>query len=112
MRRRPLRRVAVATTAPVVALVSDAGPQTMPDLRGLSARDAMRTLMKLGLSARMSGHGVVLSQDPPPGTALRRRRNLPAAAGPPPFGVAGRRRRAMTWAELHGVLREARAGPR
>jgi hypothetical protein len=28
----------------------------------------MRTLMKLGLSARMSGQGVVLAQDPPPGT--------------------------------------------
>jgi cell division protein FtsI (penicillin-binding protein 3) len=57
----------VATTAPVVALVSDAGPQTMPDLRGLSAREAMRTLVKLGLSARISGQGVVLAQDPPPG---------------------------------------------
>jgi cell division protein FtsI (penicillin-binding protein 3) len=61
----PARPVA---TAPVVALVSDAGPQTMPDLRGLSARDAMRTLMKLGMSARMSGQGIVLAQDPPPGT--------------------------------------------
>jgi cell division protein FtsI/penicillin-binding protein 2 len=64
----PVAARPVATTAPVVALVSDAGQQTMPDLRGLSARDAMRTLMKLGLSARMSGQGVVLAQDPPPGT--------------------------------------------
>jgi beta-lactam-binding protein with PASTA domain len=51
-----------------VTLVSDSGPHTMPDLRGLSARDAMRTLMKLGLTARMSGQGIVLAQDPPPGT--------------------------------------------
>jgi beta-lactam-binding protein with PASTA domain len=56
------------TTEPVVALVSNAGPRTMPDLRGLSARDAMRTLTKLGLSARMSGQGIVLAQDPAPGT--------------------------------------------
>jgi cell division protein FtsI (penicillin-binding protein 3) len=64
----PVAARPVAATAPEVALVSDAGSQTIPDLRGLSARDAMRTLMKLGLSARMSGQGIVLAQDPPPGT--------------------------------------------
>ncbi len=57
----------IGTTAPVVTLVSNAGPQVMPDLRGLSARDAMRTLMKLGLSAHLTGQGVVLVQDPPAG---------------------------------------------
>jgi cell division protein FtsI (penicillin-binding protein 3) len=84
----------VATSAPLVALVSDGGPQTVPDLRGLSARDAMRTLMKLGLSARMSGQGIVLAQDPPPGTPfeggetcrlqLGRRPALPQAADAQP----------------------------
>ncbi len=83
----------------------------MPDLRGLSARDAMRTLMKLGLSARMSGQGVRPRARSAAGHSLRGRRNLPAAAGPPPFGVAGRRRTAMTWAALHGVLREKGSGP-
>ena len=29
----------------------------VPDLRGLSARDALRTLAKLGLSAASAGHG-------------------------------------------------------
>jgi cell division protein FtsI (penicillin-binding protein 3) len=58
----------VATSAPLVTLVSDRGPQTMPDLQGLSARDAMRALTKLGLTARMSGQGIVIAQDPPPGT--------------------------------------------
>ena len=58
----------IGTTAPpVVTLVSNAGPQVMPDLRGMSARDAMRTLVKLGLSAHLTGQGVVLLQDPPPG---------------------------------------------
>jgi cell division protein FtsI (penicillin-binding protein 3) len=54
---------------PVVTLVSsDSQLQTLPDLRGMSARDAMRTLMKLGLTARLSGQGFVLDQHPPPGS--------------------------------------------
>jgi beta-lactam-binding protein with PASTA domain len=44
----------------------------MPDLRGLGARDAMRTLMKLGLSPHISGQGVVLIQDPAPGAPFER----------------------------------------
>jgi cell division protein FtsI (penicillin-binding protein 3) len=59
---------AIVEQQPVVTLVSDDGSHTMPDLRGLSARDAVRTLNKLGVSARMSGQGVVLAQDPLPGT--------------------------------------------
>jgi cell division protein FtsI (penicillin-binding protein 3) len=56
---------------PVVTLVSSESRQpTLPDLRGMSARDAMRTLMKLGLTARLSGQGFVLTQDPPPGTPV------------------------------------------
>ena len=51
-----------------VQLVSSSASPTMPDLRGLSARDAMRTLTKLGVTATMSGQGVVLAQDPEPGT--------------------------------------------
>ena len=61
---------AIVEQQPVVTLVSEAGSRTMPDLRGLSARDAVRTLNKLGVSARMSGQGVVLAQDPLPGTAF------------------------------------------
>jgi cell division protein FtsI (penicillin-binding protein 3) len=59
---------AIVEQQPIVTLVSDDGSHTMPDLRGLSARDAVRTLNKLGVSARMSGQGVVLAQDPLPGT--------------------------------------------
>jgi len=57
----------VSNGTPVVAFVSNAGTRTMPDLRGLSARDAMRTLTKLGVTALMSGQGVVLAQNPGPG---------------------------------------------
>jgi cell division protein FtsI (penicillin-binding protein 3) len=55
---------------PVVSLVADAEPGTIPDLRGLSARQAVRTLVKLGLIARMSGDGVVVTQEPAAGTPL------------------------------------------
>jgi cell division protein FtsI (penicillin-binding protein 3) len=70
-RAEPVRAAApqpIVRQTPVVTLVSDSNRQTVPDLRGMSARDAMRTLMKLGLTARLSGQGFVLAQDPPPGT--------------------------------------------
>jgi len=55
--------------SPTVSLVSD-GPGTMPDLRGLSAREALRKMLRLGLTARVDGTGFVVSQDPPAGTPL------------------------------------------
>jgi stage V sporulation protein D (sporulation-specific penicillin-binding protein) len=55
-------------TAPVVKVVSDDAAGTVPDLRGMSARDAVRKLVALGLSPRVTGDGLVVSQDPPPGT--------------------------------------------
>jgi len=41
----------------------------LPDLTGLSARDAVRTLARLGLVARLAGSGFVVAQDPPAGAA-------------------------------------------
>jgi len=58
---------AAAETAPVVSLVADGPPGTVPDLRGLSARDAVRKLVKLGMNAHASGDGFVVSQEPQPG---------------------------------------------
>jgi membrane peptidoglycan carboxypeptidase len=55
---------------PVVSLVADAAQGTIPDLRGLSARQAVRTIVKLGLIARISGDGVVVTQEPAAGTPL------------------------------------------
>jgi cell division protein FtsI (penicillin-binding protein 3) len=55
---------------PVVSLIADSGPGTLPDLRGQSARDAVRTLVKLGVHARLSGDGVVVTQDPPAGVPI------------------------------------------
>jgi membrane peptidoglycan carboxypeptidase len=56
--------------APVVTLVADDSPGTVPDLRGMSAREATHTLARLGLTSRMSGDGFVISQDPPAGAPL------------------------------------------
>jgi len=80
---------------PIVALssakaVASAPAGVMPDLRGLSARDAIRALMQLGLMPRIDGDGVVVEQSPRAGDALARgdscvlklgRRPPPAAGG-------------------------------
>jgi DNA-binding GntR family transcriptional regulator len=42
----------------------------MPDLHGMSARQALRALVKLGLTARVDGDGFVTAQDPPAGAPL------------------------------------------
>ena len=44
----------------------------MPDLRGLSAREALRTLAQVGLAARVAGDGFVVDQRPAPGVPLER----------------------------------------
>lgn len=59
-----------AWTEPVVSVVADDFPGTVPDLRGMSAREVTRKLARIGLTARLSGDGFVVSQDPPPGTPL------------------------------------------
>ncbi|HEX7138203.1 MAG TPA: PASTA domain-containing protein, partial [Vicinamibacterales bacterium] len=68
-----------AEEAPFIAQTSTAAPQvprlivdegTVPDVRGMGAREALRALVKAGLSARMSGNGVVVSQVPAPGDRL------------------------------------------
>jgi cell division protein FtsI (penicillin-binding protein 3) len=42
----------------------------MPDLRGLGAREALRALTRIGLTARMTGDGFVIEQSPQPGTPV------------------------------------------
>ena len=49
----------------VPRLIVDQG--TVPDVRGMGAREALKALLKVGLNARMSGDGVVVSQVPAPG---------------------------------------------
>jgi len=54
----------------VISFVADGPPGTVPDLRGMSAREAVRKVVKLGMSARISGDGFVISQDPAPGLPI------------------------------------------
>jgi cell division protein FtsI (penicillin-binding protein 3) len=70
---RPTPRLAMtsAEMPPPAVSVDANGPGTVPDLRGLSAREAARLLAKLGMSARMSGDGMVVGQKPEPGSPLQ-----------------------------------------
>ena len=87
--------------APAVVALSPGTPDTgVPDLTGLGAREALRELARLGLTARMQGAGVVIDQNPAPGAplepggtctlVLNRRPGVPVArtlrdgVGPPP----------------------------
>jgi cell division protein FtsI (penicillin-binding protein 3) len=45
-------------------------PGVMPDLRGLSAREAVRELIRLGLTPRLDGDGFVFDHTPKPGERL------------------------------------------
>jgi cell division protein FtsI (penicillin-binding protein 3) len=56
---------------PPVSLVADGPSGTVPDLRGMSARDAVHRLVKFGLNVHVAGDGFVVSQDPAPGSALQ-----------------------------------------
>ena len=78
----------------LAATLDPARSGLMPDLRGLSAREALRSLARIGLIAKVSGDGFVLEQNPAPGDALvrgdactltlgRRPPSVPAAGGRP-----------------------------
>jgi len=62
--------VGTAATEASLKLIVDEPEGIVPDLRGLSARDAVRKLVRLGMTARLTGDGFVVSQDPQPGTPL------------------------------------------
>jgi cell division protein FtsI (penicillin-binding protein 3) len=63
------RPVSMPAEGAVAATESDAAG-LMPDLRGLSARDALRSLTRVGLTARLNGAGFVLEQSPAAGSVL------------------------------------------
>ena len=90
--------------------VADGPPGTVPDLHGMSAREAVRTLVRLGLTAQLSGDGFVMSQDPPAGAVLE-----PGAVCTPGAESVGRARRvgrpAMTLARASRRLLRARHAP-
>jgi cell division protein FtsI (penicillin-binding protein 3) len=60
---------------PAVVTLAGTSPESaslFPDLRGLSARDAARSLARLGLGATLHGVGLVIAQRPDPGTPIER----------------------------------------
>ena len=61
----------------------------MPDLRGLSARDAIRSLMPLGLTPRIDGDGFVVEQSPRAGAELARGESCVLKLGRRPPTSAG-----------------------
>jgi cell division protein FtsI (penicillin-binding protein 3) len=73
-RREPEDASPVPVRAPMTLerTLEPAQSGLMPDLRGLSAREALRALTRIGLTARMSGDGFVLAQSPEAGSPLVR----------------------------------------
>ena len=57
-----------AAIRPAIAALD--GPAVMPDVRGLSARDALRVLGSAGLAVRVTGTGSVSAQTPAPGEPI------------------------------------------
>jgi cell division protein FtsI (penicillin-binding protein 3) len=68
----PLTPSVAPAAAPQIIPVTATSDNVVPDLRGLSARDAVRRLSQLGSSARLRGKGVVVDQTPAAGTTLER----------------------------------------
>lgn len=62
----------VRTASVLSATVEPARHGLMPDLRGLSAREALKALSRIGMAARMTGDGFVVEQNPGAGAALVR----------------------------------------
>jgi cell division protein FtsI (penicillin-binding protein 3) len=60
----------------------------MPDLRGLSAREALRTLTLIGMTARMNGDGFVLDHTPAAGEPLGSRATCVLKLGRRPAAAA------------------------
>ena len=71
--RQPSPAVPVVAPRAAPALVRAGGlpdADVLPDLRGMSARDALTTLVRLGLRPRLRGDGIVVDQRPAAGTLL------------------------------------------
>ena len=76
-RREDPREQPTSGPAARPAIVTLAGGTTgtaavFPDLRGLGARDALRVLARLGMTARLQGTGVVVAQVPAVGSPIER----------------------------------------
>ncbi len=64
----PVSSRSFGPTAGTGSEMGEPGDRTVPDVAGLSARDAVRALARAGISAKLSGRGFVVAQEPPAGT--------------------------------------------
>jgi cell division protein FtsI (penicillin-binding protein 3) len=70
---RPILIVAERPSLPAIVPTSHEGPSgasVVPDLMGLSGREAVRVLARAGLTVRLRGTGVVTAQAPEPGAPV------------------------------------------
>jgi cell division protein FtsI (penicillin-binding protein 3) len=64
------RPVSAPVTIVPASLPVPAGQIALPELRGLSGREALRILTRLGIAPRVAGDGIVIDQDPLPGSLI------------------------------------------
>ncbi len=96
--RLPVRAAAPASP-PRVALMPAVSPQgaaaaLVPDVVGLAAREAIHVLASVGMTPRVSGDGIVLQQEPRPGSPLEPGASCALSLGrvsPPPGAVGDQR---------------------
>jgi cell division protein FtsI (penicillin-binding protein 3) len=74
-RHRRVENVKLSGPPPAITIGPVEGPlaegQTrLPELRGFSGREAVKLLARMGITARLSGDGLVVDQSPPPGTPM------------------------------------------
>jgi len=67
---RAVQTAAAESPDPALKFASEEPSGTMPDLAGMSAREAMRKLVAIGIVAHLSGDGTVAAQRPAAGEPL------------------------------------------
>ena len=72
MHDQPTSTAGITPNIVTVDAGAHAAQAFVPDLRGLSAREALRTLSLLGMSARLNGTGIVVRQLPEAGAPIDR----------------------------------------
>lgn len=71
LQRRPeVPAVRPASTPSILTIDTPPTLQALPDFRGLSARDVVRMVTHIGMTAKLSGEGFVIAQDPAPGSPI------------------------------------------
>jgi membrane peptidoglycan carboxypeptidase len=69
---RPTSTAGASANIVTVDTGSQGRAAAFPDLRGLSAREALHALSRLGMTARLNGAGLVVRQQPDAGAAIDR----------------------------------------